>query len=129
MKKPIKPTKKRILQDLMQWRKPRPSKDGKMEYPCPTCNGRGSFMDPNAYCDPCEGYKMADYFPCVMCNHKGYLSKKDFFEIIEPTIKNKLDTENKLYAHEIKEYAIARKIINRCTPKEKRVLQRIHKYL
>ncbi len=40
-------------------------------YPCLNCSGYGRLRDPDAYCDPVEGYKMAGTIPCQFCKKTG----------------------------------------------------------
>ena len=87
--------------------------------PCFVCSSHGGIIDPNAWHDPVEGYKMADRIICPECKGNKFIPVKVF--------KAKLwDPLMVKYRHDLAEYKrqndIYQRAVKKLTAVEKRLL-------
>jgi len=91
----------------------------KGEWPCPKCNVSGRIIDPNAQCDPAEGYKMADRVTCPACEGTGRWTKKKFHAWYKKNYSDKYQEEMKQWH---KKQALLKNIKNKLAQIEIEVL-------
>ncbi len=124
MKKPIKPNKNKIRQDITrQYREIRYCANKNVDYvltfPCRDCDGSGRIYAPNQRIDPVEFRKLWDKIPCKKCSN-GVISKTTLDKIISDETEKTYDFREKLYDRDLKEWNIAQSILKKCTPAEKK---------
>lgn len=56
-------------------------------YPCLNCSGYGRVRDPDAYCDPVEGYKLAGTVSCQVCGKTGEGTEESYKKLYKGKLK------------------------------------------
>jgi hypothetical protein len=122
MKKPLKPSKKSIIDKLAKSYYPYDAKEKCnfiTTFPCPKCDCKGRIHDPNDQPDPVEGYKMVNKITCPLCSGKGHIPKALHDKNFNKIVNENYNFAMKIYNENRLKYNTLQGILKKCSPKEK----------